>query len=446
MASTEEPPVTQDKADAAETFVREELAQVDKWDATGVAIDQRMLDGRRADRGFTISMGKKTADGELERELRRDKRAFTLPENEMRRGDFDLSPESMAELVKKQDILMARFRRGSVGVTFRVLTEEDFLATEKEKCICFMQGIMTKNQMHGDERLHVFSYGAFSESSPTPVISCIKGSKGLRDVTPNQDNFSFVQLLDGYTIACCFDGHGPNGHLVATRTVKTMPHFLMQSEFYPNDMKAALTQAYLWTQKDLVAHAIEEGWDVQASGSTAVTAVWKGDTVWTAHLGDSRCVIGYESTKALLHETRDHKPSSPEEKARIDSSGGEVRSRTYPDGWTVHRIFVKGQDFPGLCMSRTFGDDSVKQHGVIAEPDVSEVKVDLSLNPFILLATDGVWEFLESEFVVKAVSKKISSDGARMTIQKLHRESRKRWKNEEGDYCDDISSVFAQLR
>merc|ERR1712137_922873 len=176
---------------------------------------------------------------------------------------------------------------------------------------------------------------------------------------------------------------------VSTRTVKTMPHFLIQSEFYPHDMKAALTQAYLWTQKDLVAHAVSEGWDVQASGSTAVTAVWKGDTVWTAHLGDSRCVIGYEKTKALHHETRDHKPSSPEEKARIDSSGAEVRSRTYPD---------------------------------------------------------GVWEFLESEFVVKAVSKKIASDGARMTIQKLHRESRKRWKNEEGDYCDDITSVFVQLR
>lgn len=123
-----------------------------------------------------------------------------------------------------------------------------------------------------------------------------------------------------------------------------------------------------------------------------------------------------------------------------------MRSRTYPDGWTVHRIFVSGQDFPGLCMSRTLGDESVKAHGVIAEPDVSEVKVDLSQSPFILLSTDGVWEFLESEFVVKAVSKKIASDGPRMTIQKLHRESRKRWKNEEGDYCDDISSVFVQLR
>lgn len=438
--------VLEDKADETQAFVRDELAQVEKWDATGVAVDQRMLDGRRPDRGFTISMGKKTIDGDLAKEMRRDNRSFTLPETELRRGDFALSPESLAELVKKQDVLKARFRRGSASVTFRILIDEDFLTLDKEKCICFMLGIMTKNQLHGDERLHVFMHGAFSEASPTPVISCLKGSKGLRDVTPNQDNFSFMQLLDGYTIACCFDGHGPNGHIVSTRTVKTMPHFLIQSEFYPHDMRSALTQAFLWTQKDLVAHAIDEGFDVQASGATAVCAVWKGDMVWTAHAGDSRCVIGYENTKALMHETHDHKPSNPEERERIDSSGGEVRSRTYPDGWTVHRIFVKGQDFPGLCMSRTLGDDSVKQHGVIAEPDVAEIKVDLSQNPFLLLSTDGVWEFLDSEFVVKAVSKKLTSDGPRVTIQKLHRESRKRWKKEEGDYCDDITSVFVRVK
>lgn len=60
--------------------------------------------------------------------------------------------------------------------------------------------------------------------------------------------------------------------------------------------------------------------------------------------------------------------------------------------------------------------------------------------------SDGVWEFLDSQFVVKAVAKKIQSDGPAKTLEKLQREAKKRWKAEEGDYCDDITSVLVQLR
>jgi len=88
----------------------------------------------------------------------------------------------------------------------------------------------------------------------------------------------------------------------------------------------------------------------------------------------------------------------------------------------------------------------VKAHGVVATPDVSERTVDFAERPFLLLASDGVWEFLDSEFVVKAVSKKIESDGPERTVQKLQREAKKRWRLEEGDYCDDITSVLIQMR
>ena len=62
-------------------------------------------------------------------------------------------------------------------------------------------------------------------------------------------------------------------------------------------------------------------------------------------------------------------------------------------------------------MARTFGDESVKAHGVIATPEVEEVTLDMDKKPFIILASDGVWEFMESQFVIKAMSKKISTDG-----------------------------------
>jgi serine/threonine protein phosphatase PrpC len=310
---------------------------------------------------------------------------------------------------------------------------------------------MTEGQKSGQEREWEWCKEEKFPVSNPPQIACQKGSKGFRDTTPNQDNFSLTYFKNGYTLACCFDGHGPFGHIVSNRTVQTVPYYLFKSEEFGNgkaddSISRALTEAFDRAQEDLVVHALENGWDVQASGSTAVAALWKDGKVWTANAGDSRCVIGTVNDKALVFETADHKPDNATEKARIESLGGEVRTQTYPDGWVNHRVFVKGQSFPGLCMSRTFGDVSVKAHGVIATPEVKMTQVPgPDKLPFLVLASDGVWEFMDSPFVVKAMAKKIVAEGPKVSVQRLQREAQKRWKAEEGDYCDDITSVLIQL-
>jgi len=427
-------------------FMQGEMESVDKWGAKGVSVDPQMLEGRRANRGFTIAIGKAGTDASAEVAGRREKRAQTLPSMGSRRGDFALSEDSLKVLTAQNEKLCQRFRRGSVAVTYTVVPEDELKNCWTEHCRCFVFGKMTEGQSSGDERLKHFGADDKLPGSLPPVISCTKGSKGFRDTTPNQDNFSIAFFKNGFSLACCMDGHGPFGHMVSTRAVQTVPYYFINSPHFPSNIEGALVEAFERAQKEVVASALQQGWDVQASGSTAVAALWKGSTVWTANVGDSRCVIGYESSRKMAFETADHKPTSPPEQARIEASGGEVRSQTYPDGWVNHRIFVKGQDFPGLCMTRTLGDESVKAHGVIATPEVQMTEVDLAAQPFFILASDGVWEFLDSEFVVKAVAKKIQSDGPDRTVQKLQREARKRWRNEEGDYCDDITALLVQLR
>mmetsp|Transcript_47246 Transcript_47246/g.146178 ORF Transcript_47246/g.146178 Transcript_47246/m.146178 type:complete len:454 (-) Transcript_47246:406-1767(-) len=424
-------------------FMQGEMDQVGKWGAKGVSVDPQMLEGRRANRGFTIAMGKA---GDTAADIRRDKRAQTLPSMGSRRGDFALSEASLKLLTEQNEQLCQRFRRGSTAVMYTVVPEEELKTCWAENCSCFSYGRMTEGQSAGDERLRQFGAADRLPGPLPPVISCTKGSKGFRDTTPNQDNFSLAVFKNGFSLACCMDGHGPFGHMVSSRAVQTVPYYFLNSMHFPDNIEGALTEAFEHAQKEIVASALQQGWDVQASGSTAVAALWKGSSVWTANVGDSRCVIGYESSRKMLFETEDHKPNSPPEQARIEANGGEVRSQTYPDGWVNHRIFVRGQDFPGLCMTRTLGDESVKAHGVIATPEVKKTEVDLSAQPFLILASDGVWEFLDSEFVVKAVAKKIQTDGPERTVQKLQREARKRWRNEEGDYCDDITSMLIQLR
>jgi len=420
-------------------------SQLDKYldkDAENPALN------RKPGRGFTVSVGTRPpkVEDEIDPHSRGDKRAQTLPAMSTRRGDYVLSAESQQKLVDAQATLMARKRRGSECLQATIVPQETLDEFWKECSVQHHHGIMTEGQAHSDERER-WSYGGDQFPGPCPpVVSCQKGSKGFRDTTPNQDNFSLTYFKNGWTLGCTFDGHGPYGHLVSTRTVQTVPYYLAKSKHFPDNMEAALIESFETAQKDIVGLALEDGWDVQASGSTAVAACWKGDVIWTANAGDSRCVVGSESDKSLLFETEDHKPQSEGEKARIESMGGEVRTQTYPDGWVNHRIFVKGEDYPGLCMARTFGDESVKAHGVVATPECKKFQVDLAKLPFFILASDGVWEFLDSQFVTKAVAKKIKSDGPEKTVQKLQREAKKRWKQEEGDYCDDITSILVQLR
>jgi len=353
----------------------------------------------------------------------------------------------------------ARQRRGSIPgsgpVSANALPAADaFKDCWDEHMVAFCYGKLEGHQAAASERGKVWS-PATEESfnaalrgvanQVPPTISCLKGCKGVGDKSPNQDNFSYAYFKNGWAIACCMDGHGPFGHLVATRCVQTVPYYLSASKHFPDNMPLALKEAYEWAQKDCVALARSDNWDIQTSGATAVTCAWKDGKLYSAHCGDARLAVGSETRGNLLFATADHKPDTPAEAERIRRCGGEVRSQTYPDGWTAHRIFIKGQDVPGLAMARTLGDDSVKAHGVTAEPEVHEFNLNLAESPFIVLASDGVWEFLESEFVVKAMAKKLAIDGPEKSVVKLGRESRKRWKEEEGDYCDDITAVLIQL-
>lgn len=67
--------------------------------------------------------------------------------------------------------------------------------------------------------------------------------------------------------------------------------------------------------------------DCEFSGSTSVVSFLKGKTLTTAWVGDSRGVMG-RTKKGGGYEavplTKDHKPTAPEEKARIVATNGRV--------------------------------------------------------------------------------------------------------------------------
>ena len=77
-------------------------------------------------------------------------------------------------------------------------------------------------------------------------------------------------------------------------------------------------------------------------------------------------------------------------------------------------------------MTRSLGDALAKTCGVIPTPEVSKELLDLSLR-FIVLASDGVWEVLESKDVVKIVANFLPEKNPTSAVQALADEASKHW-------------------
>ena len=103
---------------------------------------------------------------------------------------------------------------------------------------------------------------------------------------------------------------------------------------------------------------------------------------------------------------RDHKPELKDEAERILKRGGRIDSfRDYcNNGEPIgpQRVWLMHQEVPGLAMSRSMGDKVAHSVGVSADPEVKEFTLGLN-DKFIVIASDGVWEFLSNEDVAGIV-------------------------------------------
>ena len=104
------------------------------------------------------------------------------------------------------------------------------------------------------------------------------------------------------------------------------------------------------------------------------------------------------------------------------------------------RVWKKNENVPGLGMSRSFGDKIGFQCGVIAKPEIMEWVLSEE-DKFIILASDGIWEFMDSEEVVSLVKDSYISNNIQVAAENLVLESSKRWKQKEG-VIDDITLIL----
>ena len=275
-----------------------------------------------------------------------------------------------------------------------------------------------------------------------------KGEDGFTKI--NQDSYLVIPneyKLNDFNIFSVMDGHGLNGHLVSQFCTKYFTSYfakhkklnqLTDEESVYNTLKKnnyeIIKKAFHKAEKEISKSDI----DANFSGTTCVMTFQIGKKLITANVGDSRGII-IKGDKAIPLSI-DQKPNDENEMKRIIKNGGEV-SQYEEDGIKSgpYRVWKKGEMYPGIAMSRSIGDLLASTLGVIPEPEFIETEIDKDTK-FVILASDGVWEFLDNQKVKDLVMpyyKKNDPDGA---CKLLINESTKWW-NEEDIVVDDITVI-----
>ena len=195
----------------------------------------------------------------------------------------------------------------------------------------------------------------------------------------------------------------------------------------------------------------ESIFDVEYSGSTCVSILLKEkniNKIYIANVGDSRAIIIKELQKNFIpyQLSRDHKPSEQDEAQRVLDYDGEIEKIEDDDGnWTGPlRVWVKGSDGPGLAMTRSFGDEVGASVGVVSVPEIGEYKIKEE-DKAIIIASDGLWEYMSNEEVTDVVKNLIEQNNADIIANKLYEESIIKWRLKDQG-IDDITIICILLK
>ena len=290
----------------------------------------------------------------------------------------------------------------------------------------------------------------------------------------NQDVSLILEDVCGiknYNIYCIMDGHGSNGHLVSNYIKEKIIQNLNNISFYftklsntsaikeyPNNIleliKNKLVKNNYKKIKDFYK-LIDDGlssneifFDINFSGSTCIILFQIGNYLICSNVGDSRAIMIKENNE-IIELSKDQKPDDEKERVRIEKMGGIISqcNDLYDDGKEggPFRIWVKGQDYPGIAMSRSIGDKIAHDIGVISEPEILCFNINEKCQ-YLVIGSDGIWQYLENEDISEIVRPFLVEKNAENAVKEIIRKSSLAW-IEKDKIADDItvSVIFLKI-
>ncbi|XP_053625016.1 uncharacterized protein LOC128683413 [Plodia interpunctella] len=176
------------------------------------------------------------------------------------------------------------------------------------------------------------------------------------------------------------------------------------------------------------------------SGCTAVVALLKGNELFVANAGDSRCIVCREGK--AIDMSIDHKPEDAPELERITKAGGKVSNDGRING--------------GLNLSRAIGDHSYKQNKdlgakeqmITALPDVKTLTINPEKDQFMVLACDGIWNFMSSQDVCDFVLPRLIEGRERLSqiCEEMFDHCLAPSTMGDGTGCDNMTAIIVRFK
>ena len=242
----------------------------------------------------------------------------------------------------------------------------------------------------------------------------------------NQDSYIIqrdINYIKNFNIFAIFDGHGFNGNIISEYLKENLINKIVQhpqikslknleyiySQFIKDNYKI-IREIFFELDNELLNN--EKLIDINLSGSTCILLIQIGDNIISANIGDSKAILVYEDINVSncadeynkyksIKLSRDCTPYIETEKMRILINGGNViqlkNSINQENG--PLRIYLKGDNIPGLSITRSFGDRIGKKIGMISNPVINEYTLNKSVK-FIIIASSGVWKFIKEKEIL----------------------------------------------
>jgi protein phosphatase 1D len=278
-----------------------------------------------------------------------------------------------------------------------------------------------------------------------------------------------------YSFFAVYDGHG--GQHASQYARKHLMNRITKQKLFWNDddecVKKSIRKGFLSTHADM-SKIIDKwprtrgGYPSTAGTTCSVVFITNNGKVYIGHVGDSAIVLGVRdevdgSLKANCL-TVFHKPDTPEEKKRIEESGGQVMDREGVSRVVWNRpkaphttgpttaASTQFQCIPFLAMARSLGDFwsynmNTGKYVVSPDPDVCSLQLDLACHKCLILATDGLWDMIPPQEAMDLITEYINSPHSNpehSPASLLAQTALERW-SDRGHRADNTSVIVIKL-
>ena len=290
----------------------------------------------------------------------------------------------------------------------------------------------------------------------------------------NQDSYLVIPNVNNThnaKIFGVFDGHGINGDKLSQEIRDYFIEYLSDKKKYEKEIvidsnerlskDENLEKVYKFMSKEnfkginqifkdintkLHEKYQNNGFCLQSGSTSNIVMIFNDkksqslNKIISINLGDSKSILINKENK-IIELNNKHTPDNLEEKERIEKNGGEISRVDWADYGPL-RIFYKNKRYPGLSMTRAFGDFNAEELGFNSIPDIKEYDIYEKNPKIIILATDGIWQFLSNEKIKNIILPYYEEDNISGGIQKLVTSARRMWETMNPKFISDITVIL----